>query len=64
MRIRAMGMVCMGLATVLGIAVMLGRAQENALARLDDGPVTLAALTPDSSSGVSDIEMFLQCIKE
>jgi hypothetical protein len=64
MRVRMIGMGCMGLAIVLGIAVMLGHAQENTLVRLDDGPVGLTALAPDSSSGVSDIETFLQCINE
>ena len=64
MRIRTMVVGCMGLAVVLGIAVMLGRAQENTLMRLDNGPKGFAELAPDSSSGVNDIETFLQCINE
>jgi hypothetical protein len=54
----------MGVAAVLGIAVMLGRAQESTLGQLDNGPRGSAALAPDSSSGVSDIETFLQCVNE
>ncbi len=58
MRIRTIGMVCMGLAAVLGIAVMLGVLKKT-LGAPGNGPNGFAALAPDSSSGVSDIETFL-----